>query len=195
MTHFSAISNPLPVAPALLQQGPHFDVERCTHGRSIAKLCASDKQPIAMHGWQSLAMGKKTLNQLLGENLQALMTQRGLSANVLGPKAGLAPNTVGNYLKADPASVGSVINPKTGKERSAKLAEVEMLAAALGVHPLALLTDPESLQAMAKQMAEAAVSSLGRAPAAVPSTYSTDDFNIGHSRGTPLPSTKGRKTK
>lgn len=97
-------------------------------------------------------MATKTLNQTLGENLKALMDDRGLSANVLGKRAGLAPNTVGNYLKAglrDPDTM-----PTTGKERSAKLTEVEMLARALGVSPLSLLTDPDVLAQQARSIAE-----------------------------------------
>ncbi len=112
-------------------------------------------------------MAGKTMNQVLGENLRALMTERGLSANALGPKAGLSPNTVGNYLKAadrDPETM-----PTTGKERSAKLAEVEMLAAALGVSPLALLTDRAELERQAAAISALVMKAMGaEGPAVVP---------------------------
>lgn len=78
----------------------------------------------------------KSLNQVLGEVLTAEMKRRQLSANALGARAGLAPNTIGNYMR------GSQEVGVKGKERSAKLAEVERLAQALGVSPLLLLTDP-----------------------------------------------------
>jgi len=80
-------------------------------------------------------MQKKTLNQQLAENLALLMTERKLSANQLGKKAGLSPRTLANYLKTDH-------NPTdTGKERSAKLTEVEKLATALDVPSVLLLTE------------------------------------------------------
>lgn len=79
-------------------------------------------------------MGKTTLNQLLAENLANLMAIKKVSANQLGAQAGLSPRTLANYLKKDH-------NPtSTGKERSAKLTEVEQLATALGVHPIELLS-------------------------------------------------------
>lgn len=83
-------------------------------------------------------MPPKTLNQVLAENLAALMRDLGVSQNALGASAGLSPRTISNYLA--PQEAGT--QPSSGKERSAKLAEVQMLADALGVHPLALLTDP-----------------------------------------------------
>jgi transcriptional regulator with XRE-family HTH domain len=80
-------------------------------------------------------MQKKTLNQQLAENLAALMSERKLSANQLGKKAGLSPRTLANYLKTDH-------NPTDkGKERSAKLTEVEKLAEALNVPSVLLLTE------------------------------------------------------
>ena len=80
-------------------------------------------------------MSKKSANQVLAENLQRLMQARGLSNLALGKKAGIAPNTIANYLNTNPQITS------TGKERSAKLAEVERLAVALGVTLLDLLTD------------------------------------------------------
>ena len=115
-------------------------------------------------------MAGKTMNQVLGENLKALMEARGLSANVLGPRAGLAPNTVGNYLKAAERDTDTM--PTTGKERSAKLAEVEMLAAALDVSPLALLTDRAELERQAAAISALVMKAMGAdaPPAAAPPT-------------------------
>lgn len=84
-------------------------------------------------------MPSKTLNQILAENLQTLMDAQGLSQNALGAKAGVSPRTVANYL----APADAHTQPSSGKERSAKLAEVQMLAAALGVHPVVLLVDKD----------------------------------------------------
>lgn len=82
-------------------------------------------------------MPPKTLNQVLAENLRRLRDERGMSNNTLGAKAGVSPRTIANYLAPEEAGT----QPTSGKERSAKLAEVQLIAAALGVHPVVLLTD------------------------------------------------------
>lgn len=80
-------------------------------------------------------MTKKSLNQLLAENLAAAMDAQKLSANKLGALANLSPRTIANYLKVDH-------NPTaTGKERSAKLSELDQLAGALKIDPRGLLYD------------------------------------------------------
>lgn len=112
-------------------------------------------------------MAGKTMNRVLGENLKALMEARGLSANVLGPRAGLSPNTVGNYLKAAERDLERM--PTTGKERSAKLAEVEMLAVALDVNPLTLLTDRAELERQAAAISALVMKAMGaEVPVAAP---------------------------
>lgn len=151
-----------PVAPALLQGIPDFGIKFDAHDHIIAKFCGMRKRPFADYTQQSLAMAAKSLNQVLGENLLALMTARNISANALGPVAGLAPNTIGNYLKA--ASGDREVNPTSGKERSAKLAEVEMLAAALNVEVLSLLTDKDATAAKAQQIAAAAMAAMSAPP-------------------------------
>jgi transcriptional regulator with XRE-family HTH domain len=80
-------------------------------------------------------MPKKSANQILAENLQSLMTEQKYSALALSKRAGIAPNTIGNYL-----DTSHQVTSK-GRERSAKLAEVERLAEALGVTLIDLLTD------------------------------------------------------
>jgi transcriptional regulator with XRE-family HTH domain len=80
-------------------------------------------------------MPKKTANQILAENLARYMGAAKLSALALSKQAGVAANTIGNYLDTEPAVTS------TGKERSAKLAEVERLARALGVSVVDLLTE------------------------------------------------------
>lgn len=94
-------------------------------------------------------MAKLTLNQLLAENLANLMRIKGISANALGASAGLSPRTLANYLKTDH-------NPTAkGKERSAKLTEVEKLASALGVSPVELFAAvPESALPHQRQAVE-----------------------------------------
>lgn len=99
-----------------------------------------------------MQMIKKSLNRLLAENLSREMLARGISANELGRMVGVSPRTIGNYLALDPA-----ITPHTGKERSAKLFEVEAVARKLGIPALSLLTDhnagPAPLSDAAMQVA------------------------------------------
>ena len=71
------------------------------------------------------------------------MQAGGWSALRLGTKAGIAPNTIGNYL----APEGEFTSK--GKQRSAKLTEVERLATALGVSVLDLLSFDEAAPARA----------------------------------------------
>jgi len=100
-------------------------------------------------------MAKKSANQILAENLAHFMKARGYSALALGKRAGIAANTVGNYLDTTPQVTAK------GKERSAKLAEVERLASALGVALVDLLTEgvstnppPRALSPQIEQMIE-----------------------------------------
>lgn len=104
-------------------------------------------------------MTRKTLNQTLAENLSREMARQKLTAKALALKAGVAPNTVGNYLRSDGTDYTA-----SGKERSAKLAEVERIAAALGVSPLSLLTDHEEFAARVAAAAALMVEELQREP-------------------------------
>lgn len=80
-------------------------------------------------------MARDSLNRTLSIVLDRLMRERGLSNNELGRKAKVAPNTVANYRDQESAFTAK------GKPRSAKLAEVEQIADALGIDPLDLLVD------------------------------------------------------
>lgn len=84
-----------------------------------------------------LAMGK-TLNQVLAENLRAKM-EGAWTQSSLSKKSGVGQTTISLYLAPERRSTSS-----TGREPSAKLAEVEKLADALGCAPLALLTDRDA---------------------------------------------------
>lgn len=83
-------------------------------------------------------MGKPSLNRLLAVNLKREMKARNLNERSLGALADVAPNTVGNYTEEAPSFTSK------GKERSADLAVVEKIAAALKIDPLALLVDHEA---------------------------------------------------
>lgn len=80
-------------------------------------------------------MPKKTLNQVLAENLKAQMGDKWVQ-KTLAAASGIGQTTISLYLNPDRRKSGA-----TGKAPSAKLSEVERLAAALGCSPLTLLTD------------------------------------------------------
>ncbi len=138
MAHVCLSRDGLPISATAVKPRPDVDIEISAHSDIIAKFCAIDKQHIAATHGQSSAMAKKSLNQVLAENLNRLFVQRQLTNKALGKKAGVAPNTIANYRAGNGEAATA-----SGKERSAKLAEVERIANALGVDPLYLLTDPE----------------------------------------------------
>lgn len=75
------------------------------------------------------------INQVLAANLTYFMGQRKLSQSALSRRVGVAQRTIGNYMNPDLRDpVG-----KTGKPRSAKLSELELIAAGLGVEVWELL--------------------------------------------------------
>lgn len=76
----------------------------------------------------------KTLNQILAENLSYFMTKIGMTQAQLGRAADMGQTTVSLYLNPQRRLTG-----KSGKEPSAKLAEVQRLAKALQVEPWELL--------------------------------------------------------
>jgi DNA-binding Xre family transcriptional regulator len=79
----------------------------------------------------------KAINQVLAANLAFFMRQRGIaSQTALAKKSGIAQRTIGNYLRPDLRQVS-----KSGKMPSAKLSELETIAAALDVQVWDLLRD------------------------------------------------------
>lgn len=83
------------------------------------------------------AMGK-TLNQVLAENLRAKMDGAWTQSS-LSKKSGVGQTTISLYLSPERRGASA-----SGREPSAKLAEVEKLADALGCEPLSLLTDRDA---------------------------------------------------
>lgn len=80
------------------------------------------------------------LNQALAENLAYYMEQKGLKQMALAKKCGIGQTTISLYLTPERRKMG-----KDGKPGSAKLTEVEMLAAALELDPIDLLTPAVSV--------------------------------------------------
>lgn len=106
-------------------------------------------------------MGKRAINQVLAENLAHYMREKGFASQpALAKESGVAQRTIGNYLRPDLRQVS-----KSGKQPSAKLTELERIAAALGVEVVDLLRDMTPEQRAAYERVEAAYRSLQPPPA------------------------------
>jgi hypothetical protein len=84
----------------------------------------------------TVGMKKKTANQVLAEALRFFMGRGGWNYTTLAAVAGVSANTIKNYCTPEGRELGA-----SGKERSAKLAEVEQLADALDLQLTDLLID------------------------------------------------------
>lgn len=69
-----------------------------------------------------------SINQVLASNLRYWMDNAELSQAALAEKAGVSQKTISNYLNPEQRDSG-----KTGREPSAKLAELDRIAAALSI--------------------------------------------------------------
>ena len=102
---------------------------------SIAKFCDLGNQHFAQPGAETGSMASKTVNFVFAEALRYYMGTR-WTAYSLSRRSGVAESTIRNYLSPDTRKQGA-----SGKEPSAKLTEVSMLAKALGVAVADLVTD------------------------------------------------------
>lgn len=109
---------------------------------------------------QTQVMSASPLNQALAVNLAYHMERKGLKQMALAKKCGVAQTTISNYLNPERRKLG-----KDGKAGSAKLTEVEMLAAALDVEPWELLRPMDGRQREVYEKIEAAYRALNAAPA------------------------------
>ena len=90
-----------------------------------------------------------SINLVLAENLARFMRDKGLTQMTLAGKADMGETTVSLYLNPGRRSAG-----KSGKEPSAKLAEVQRLAKAIDVELWQLL-QPSTLSALAVDLGRA----------------------------------------
>lgn len=116
---------------------------------------------------QTQVMSASPLNQALAINLAYHMERKGLKQMALAKKCGVAQTTISNYLNPERRKLG-----KDGKAGSAKLTEVEMLAAALDVEPWELLRPMDGRQREVYEKIEAAYRALNAAPT-TPTTQSS----------------------
>ena len=108
---------------------------------------------------QTQVMSASPLNQALAVNLAYHMERKGLKQMALAKKCGVAQTTISNYLNPERRKLG-----KDGKAGSAKLTEVEMLAAALDVEPWELLRPMDGRQREVYEKIEAAYRALNATP-------------------------------
>jgi transcriptional regulator with XRE-family HTH domain len=111
-----------------------------SQGASIAKFCYLDKQPVTRQKQYSGDVRKLTLNELLARNLGRIKDARDLTLEEIAKKCRLSQRTIGYYLDPDKRAP-----TRSGKKGSAKLNEVDALAAGLGVSVWDLLGDTEAL--------------------------------------------------
>jgi transcriptional regulator with XRE-family HTH domain len=95
---------------------------------SLAIYCYFLKQPIASTICDSRAMQKKSINEVLAENLRQFMTDKKLTQKMLEKESGVAQTTISLYLNPENRKASA-----SGKAPSGKLAEVEQLANAMGL--------------------------------------------------------------
>lgn len=95
-------------------------------------------------------MTEKTLNQVLADNLLELRGIKWDSPEKLAKDAGIAGNTVRNYLKAATGQDHQYISAK-GRENSATLTNIQLLADVLGVPAILLMLDKTSRRKLAAE--------------------------------------------
>lgn len=94
----------------------------CSFGKQHFDAGLADDSEMAPHR-------NKTVNEVLAENIRAEMKRAKISSQpALAKLSGVAQTTISNYLNPNQR-----LTSKSGKAPSAKLTEVEQIAAALGV--------------------------------------------------------------
>jgi transcriptional regulator with XRE-family HTH domain len=112
-------------------------------------------------------MSKRSINEVLAENLKHYMGAQGLKQTALGEAAGMAQTTVSLYLNPSRRQPS-----KSGKVPSANLGDVERLATALKVEVWELLRPLSGPEREAYDRIATAYRALqGGAPKPAPSVY------------------------
>lgn len=105
-------------------------------------------------------MAQKSINQVFAENLATLMKAKGFNQPGLAKASGVSQKTVSNYL--DPKKRGTAT--KSGRESSAKLTELQMIADALQIDAWKLLWPLDEGERLAYESIEAAFRALHPKP-------------------------------
>lgn len=130
---FGCDARPVP-APLLKSTSQHV-VDVQVHSDSIAKLCDTGKQDFATSSVKTFAVERKPINQVLAEALDYFMDPYWTNSS-LARASRIAEGTIRNYRDPEKRTVG-----KSGKPGSAKLTELEAMAAAMGLQAADLITD------------------------------------------------------
>jgi transcriptional regulator with XRE-family HTH domain len=136
MADLGGVRDVLPLPSAGHQNSPHFNVERFVHSAILVKDCSTVKEHFTKRLRQAYCMPEKeSINRVVAKNLAYWMQQAGnIRQTALAEKAGVSQKTISNYLNPDQRAEGG-----TGREPSAKLAELEKIAKALHVEVWQLL--------------------------------------------------------
>ena len=129
-----------------------------------------------------VGMAEQSINQVFAKNLEAIMNRKELSQMALATKSGVSQKTVSNYLNPGQRPAGA-----KGKQASAKLTEIALIAAALEVPPWRLLRPLDEKQSVVYDAVESAISKL------TPSQPPTISRTGGQSRQRHNPETGSRK--
>lgn len=135
MADLRAIGDPLPVPSTTFQHLADLDIKGLFHHGHSAKFCGLYTQHFATAIGEIDPMVKRSVNQVVATALKFYMGDR-WNNSTLGKAAGVAPNTIANALKPDKRVVAD-----SGKEPSIKLTELALIADALGLTVIDLLTD------------------------------------------------------
>jgi hypothetical protein len=119
----------LPIPAPGLQERLDLNVKSFIHSRNLAINCSTVKQQITCFGGHSRWVREKSINQVVADNLLYWMGKRKIATQgELARLAKVSQRTVGNYLNPDLR-----MKSATGKEPSAKIAELEKIAKVFGV--------------------------------------------------------------
>lgn len=102
-------------------------------------------------------MGKPSINDVLARNLAYFMEKQGLTQTALAKRSGVKQNTISIYL--DPSKRKPGVR---GKEASAKLTEVAMLAEGLKIEPWELIRNLSQKERDAYTQIESAFRAIRR---------------------------------
>jgi transcriptional regulator with XRE-family HTH domain len=142
---------------------------------TIAKFCYVNKQYFARRSGQTSEVPKKSINAVFAENLKRRMEAQGHSQAALAKKAGVVQRSMGNYLKPKERELGA-----KGKEPSAKLTEMAMVAEALGVEPWEMLIPQDNLQDVGVEKMAAELIALFRGMPATAQTALLEQARLVH---------------
>src|SRR5574337_596375 len=145
MTHAGGFGDARPLPAPLFQPRAQVRVETedRRHAASIAKFCGERKQHFALRRSKTARMAdtspRRPANIVLGEALAHFMAAGHWSNVTLARASGVSEGTIRNYLAPHKRDQGA-----SGKAPSAKLAELDKIAEAMGLRVTDLLEDMSS---------------------------------------------------